>query len=108
MNFDEKSLLFNEQWYAGNILTEHFFTYTNTAIKINQTERAEKFYNFFLETKEIENLPSHQINQYRYLIEQHIQKLNGVKNLKINPKNLLRYSAAFTSDKCSMGIPSSS
>ncbi|KIA88072.1 hypothetical protein [Kaistella jeonii] len=85
---DENSLLFNEQWYPGNILTEHFFAYTNTAIKINQIERAEKFYNFFLETKEMETLPAHQINQYRYLVEQHILKLNGEKNLKLYPEKL--------------------
>ena len=88
MNFDEKSLLFNEQWYAGNILTEHFVAYTYAAQKINETERAKKFYFFYKEIKENLSLPSHQINQYNYLVEQHISKLNGNKNLSIDPIQL--------------------
>ncbi|WP_370900057.1 hypothetical protein [Chryseobacterium gossypii] len=83
MTFDENSLLYNNAWYAGNILDEHFFAYTYAAIQSNQIERAIKFYNFFFEVKEQLNLPEYLINEYRYKVEQHILKLKGFNELKI-------------------------
>lgn len=83
MTFDENSLLYNNTWYAGNILDEHFFAYTYAAIQSNQIERAIKFYNFFFEVKEQLNLPEHLINEYRYKVEQHILKLKGFNELKM-------------------------
>jgi len=84
MDYDERSLLHNDKWYAGNILTEHFYAYTYAAIESDQVERAIKFYNFFLEVKEQLDLPEHSLSQYRYLVEQHILKLQGCKNLQID------------------------
>ncbi|MBS0027231.1 hypothetical protein ACTJJ0_12260 [Chitinophaga sp. 22321] len=91
MDYDERSLLHNDKWYAGNILTEHFYAYTYAAIESDQVERAIKFYNFFLEVKEQLDLPEHLVSQYRYLTEQHILKLKGYKKLYIDqpPINLI-------------------
>jgi len=85
MEKDESSLLHEDKWYAGNILIEHFFAYTYGAMISNQIERAINFYNFFLECKEQLDLPSYSINQYRYQVEQHLLKLKGFKNVKIDP-----------------------
>jgi hypothetical protein len=84
MNYDEKALPFNDQWYAGNIITEHFFAYSNSAILSNQVEKATKFYNGYLENKIGQNLPDHKINFYKHQISQHLQKVKGEKDLIIN------------------------
>lgn len=84
MSFDEKALPNNDQWYAGNILTEHFFAYSNSAIQSNQVARAAKFYKEYLVNKSNQNLPEHKINFYKHQISQHLQKIEGEKNLIIN------------------------
>lgn len=88
MTNDENALPFDEQWYAGNILFEHFFAYTNTAINTNNIIRAEKFYSKYLTEKEKLGLPEHRINVYRHQINQHLSKLKGENNLKIDKKHL--------------------
>lgn len=84
MRYDEKALPNNDQWYAGNILSEHFFAYSNSAIQSNQVERASKFYKAYLANKVKQNLPEHKINFYKHQVSQHLQKLEGEKNLIIN------------------------
>jgi hypothetical protein len=64
MTNDEKALPFDEQWYAGNILSEHFFAYTNTAIVSHNIQRAENFYKTYLAGKEKSNLADHRLNTY--------------------------------------------
>lgn len=85
---DENGLPFDEQWYAGNILFEHFFAYSNTAIISNNIPRAKKFYTDFLTEKEKLELPEHRINVYRHQIKNHLAKLNGEKDLIIDEKPL--------------------
>ncbi|MFH6993732.1 hypothetical protein [Flavobacterium sp. FlaQc-48] len=89
MTNDENALPFDEQWYAGNVLFEHFFAYTSAAMSTNNTIRAEKFYSNYLTEKEKQGLPEHRINVYRHQVNQHLAKLKGEKNLKID-KNLLK------------------
>ncbi len=88
MTNDENGLPFDEQWYAGNILFEHFFAYSNTAIISDNISRAETFYKNFLVEKEKLNLPEHRINLYRYQVKNHLAKLKGEKNLSIDKKPL--------------------
>ena len=90
MENDENGLPFDEQWYAGNILFEHFFAYSNTAIISDNVSRAETFYNTFLTQKELLNLPEHRINVYKHQVKNHLAKLNGEKDLIINKKQVLR------------------
>jgi len=84
MEFTELALPHNHHWYAGNILTEHFFAYSNTAIKTNQIARAKDFYEKFLKNKLESSLPEHKSNFYTHQITQHIKKLDGQKNLIID------------------------
>ena len=81
---DEKALPFDEQWYAGNILSEHFFAYTNAAIVSNNVQRAEKFYKTYLAGKEKSDLADHRLSTYKHQVSQHLAKLKGKKNLKIS------------------------
>lgn len=85
---DENALPFDEQWYAGNILCEHFFAYSHAAIRGDQISRAATFYNNFLKEKEKLNLPEHRIHFYRHQINNHLAKLNGEKDLIIDNKPL--------------------
>ncbi len=84
MSYDEKALPNNDQWYAGNILSEHFFAYSNAAIESNQIKRASEFYKEYLVNKSKLNLPEHKINFYNHQVSQHLQKIEGEKNLIIN------------------------
>lgn len=86
MRHDEKALPNNDQWYAGNILCEHFFAYSNSAIQTNQIKRATKFYNNYLANKKAQNLPEHKINFYNHQITQHLKKIKGEKGLMIDYK----------------------
>ena len=88
MTNDEMALPYDEQWYAGNILFEHFVAYTNTALISNNISRAENFYKQYLTEKEKLSLPDHRLNTYRYQIQQQLAKLKGDKNLKINVEPL--------------------
>ena len=88
MTSDENGLPFDEQWYAGNILFEHFFAYSNTAIISNNVLRAENFYTKFLTDKEKSDLPKHRIDTYKHQVNQHLAKLKGEKNLKIDAEIL--------------------
>lgn len=88
MENDENGLPFDEQWYAGNVLFEHFFAYSNTAIISDNISRAQTFYKNFLTEKEKLNLPEHRINVYRHQVKNHLAKLNGDKDLIINEKQL--------------------
>lgn len=88
MTNDESGLPFNEQWYAGNVLSEHFAAYTNTALIAGSISRAETFYSNFLIEKEKLNLPEHQIRTYRFQIERHLAKLKGENDLSISRKPL--------------------
>ncbi len=88
MKNDEIALPNNQQWYAGNILYEHFFAYSNTAIESNNVLRAETFYKKFLLEKEKLDLPKHIIDAYKHQVSQHLEKLKGVKNLTIDPEPL--------------------
>jgi hypothetical protein len=88
MKNDEIALPNNQQWYAGNILYEHFFAYSNTAIESNNVLRAETFYKKFLKEKEKLDLPKHIIDAYKHQVSQHLEKLKGVKNLIIDPEPL--------------------
>jgi hypothetical protein len=84
MKNDEIALPNDQQWYAGNILYEHFFAYSNTAIESNNVLRAETFYKKYLEEKEKLNLQKHLIDTYRHQVSQHLEKLKGIKNLIID------------------------
>ncbi|MHC8947996.1 hypothetical protein [Sphingobacterium hungaricum] len=84
MSNDEMALPFDEQWYAGNILVEHFFAYSNTAIISDNILRAETFYKSFLTEKEKLDLPEHRINFYRHQVKNHLSKLKGEKDLPID------------------------
>ncbi|WP_400260875.1 hypothetical protein ACFX5U_12395 [Sphingobacterium sp. SG20118] len=88
MTNDENGLPFNDQWYAGNVLSEHFSAYTNTALRTGNISRAEGFYNNFLTEKEKLNLPEHQIRTYRHQINHHLAKLKGENGLSIWSKPL--------------------
>lgn len=88
MTSDENGLPFDEQWYAGNILFEHFFAYSNTAIISNNVLRAENFYTKFLTDKEKSDLPKHRIDTYKHQVNQHLAKLKGETNLKIDAEVL--------------------
>ncbi|MEN5086094.1 hypothetical protein ABE426_06460 [Sphingobacterium faecium] len=88
MTHDEKGLPFDEQWYAGNVLNEHFAGYTNTALMTGSISRAETFYSNFLIEKEKLNLPEHQIRTYRYQINKHLAQLKGENDLSISRKSL--------------------
>lgn len=88
MTNDESGLPFDEQWYAGNILFEHFFAYSNTAIISKNIPRAESFYKNFLAEKERLNLSEHRINVYRHQVKNHLAKLAGEKDLIIDNKKL--------------------
>lgn len=83
MTNDEKALPFDEQWYAGNILSEHFFAYTNNAIASNNISRAENFYKTYLAEKEKSGLAGHRLDTYKYQVNQHLAKLKGNKKTKI-------------------------
>ena len=85
---DENGLPFDEQWYAGNVLTEHFFAYSNSAIISNNVPRADFFYKKFLSEKENLNLQNHIINFYRHQIKNHLAKLSGEKKLVIDEEQL--------------------
>lgn len=82
---DEKALPFDQQWYAGNILTEHFFAYTSAAISSKNSQRAEKFYKTYLTEKENSDLEKHRLGIYKHQVKQHLAKLKGKKNLTIDP-----------------------
>ena len=84
MENDENGLPFDEQWYAGNVLFEHFFAYSNTAIISENIPRAETFYKNFLAEKESLSLPEHRINVYRHQVKNHLAKLAGEKDLIID------------------------
>lgn len=88
LHFDETALPFDEQWYAGNILIEHLFAYSNNAILSNNILRAEKFLKKFLAEKENLGLADHKIKFYRHQVENHLKKLHGEKNLIIDPAPL--------------------
>lgn len=88
MTNDENGLPFDEQWYAGNILFEHFFAYSNTAITSENIPRAKVFYEKFLMEKEKLDLPEHRINVYRHQVKNHLGKLVGEKDLIIDNKKL--------------------
>lgn len=88
MTNDENGLSYDEQWYAGNILSEHFFAYSNTAIICDSISRAETFYKNFLAEKEKLDLPEHRINVYRHQVKNHLAKLNGEKDLIIDERQL--------------------
>jgi len=88
MTNDENGLPFDEQWYAGNVLLEHFFAYSNTAIISDNVSRAENFYRNFLTEKEKLNLPEHRIKVYRHQVKNHLAKLKGEKDLIIDKKKL--------------------
>ncbi|MBB5623542.1 hypothetical protein HDE69_004628 [Pedobacter cryoconitis] len=85
---DEKALLFDEQWYAGNILSEHFFAYTSAAIISNHQKRAENFYKTYLAEKKQSDLEDYRFNTYKHQVSQHLAKLKGKKNLTIDPAPL--------------------
>lgn len=85
---DENGLPFDEQWYAGNVLFEHFFAYSNTALLSANISRATNFYKNFLIEKEKLELPEHRINVYRHQVKNHLAKLDGEKDLIIDEKPL--------------------
>ena len=85
LDFDEQALPFDEQWYAGNVLTEHLFAYSYASIATGNFLKAEKFLKQFLSEKENSGLPEHQVNFYRHQVTQHLKKINGEKNLIIDP-----------------------
>jgi hypothetical protein len=85
---DEKALPFDEQWYAGNILSEHFFAYTSAAISSNAQQRAEKFYKTYLAEKKKPGLEDYRLATYKHQVSQHLAKLKGKKNLTIDPAPL--------------------
>lgn len=88
LDCDEQALLFDEQWYAGNILTEHLFAYSNAAIISNNTNRASRFLTDYLIEKEKLSLPDHRLNFYRHQVAQHLKRLAGEQNLPIEPRPL--------------------
>lgn len=88
MTNDEFALPCDDQWYAGNILTEHFFAYSNAAIVSNNIERAETFYNSFLAEKETLGIADHLLKSYKHQIDNHLTKLKGEKWLVIDKKPL--------------------
>lgn len=89
MTNDENGLPFNDQWYAGNILSEHFSAYTNTALMTGSISRAETFYSNFLTEKEKLNLPEHQIRTYSLQIKRHLAKLKG-ENVLSKPLKIVK------------------
>lgn len=84
----EEALPFDEQWYAGNVLSEHFFAYTHAAIVSQRVAQAEKFYATFLSQKEQASLPEHRLNTYRHQVSNHLEKLMGKQGLAIDQKAL--------------------
>lgn len=88
LSCDEQALPYDEQWYAGNILTEHLFAYSQAAIISHNETRAERFLTSFLAAKRQVNLPDHRIRFYEHQITQHIRKLHGEKNLRLDPEPL--------------------
>jgi hypothetical protein len=88
LRYDEQSLPFDDQWYAGNILTEHLFAYSYFSIVSGNFLQAEKFLKQFLLDKENIELPEHRINFYRHQITHHLMKINGEKKLIIDPTEL--------------------
>lgn len=88
MENDEKALPFDGQWYAGNILSEHFFAYTSAAISSNHQQRAADFYKTYLAEKKKLDLEDHRFNTYKHQVNQHLAKLKGKKNLTIDPAPL--------------------
>ncbi len=87
--YDEQALPFDDQWYAGNILTEHLFAYSYSSILSGNFLQAEKFLKQFLLDKEKSELPEHRVNFYRHQINHHLMKLNGEKKIIIDPKELV-------------------
>jgi len=88
MTNDENGLPYDGQWYSGNVLSEHFFAYSNTALISGNVSRAQAFYKGFLSGKEKSNLPEHSIKMYRHQVKNHLDKLKGEKNLAIDKKQL--------------------
>lgn len=84
MTNDEQALPFDGQWYAGNVLFEHFFAYTSAAIRSDQKKRAENFYKTYLAEKEKAGLEDHRLDTYKHQVKQHLAKLKGKKNLTID------------------------
>jgi len=69
MTHDENALPYDEQWYAGNVLSEHFVAYTKEALLNNSVERARSFMEKFLDEKQKLNLPDHMIKRYENLMK---------------------------------------
>lgn len=88
MDEDEFALLHDGEWYAGNILSEHLFAYTHVALQSGAKDRAAAFLQQFLEQKQHMDLPAHQLQTYTYQVTQHLEKLNGEKDLPIDPEPL--------------------
>lgn len=93
MALDEQALPFSQQWYAGNVLTEHLFAYSRAALLSGHTAQATQFLQQFLTEKEALNLPDHLLNFYRYQVAQHLQRLAGALQLPSDPKPLLPLAA---------------
>jgi hypothetical protein len=87
MTYDEYALHFDEQWYAGNILHEHFIAYTYAAMISNNITRAKKFYKKYLTEKEKSGLKEFQMDNYRFMIKRQLRRLDGKK---INGKKTLK------------------
>lgn len=88
MQLDEQALLFDGQWYAGNVLTEHLFAYLRAALLTGNVAQARQFLQQFLAEKEAVDLPAHILQFYRYQVEQHLQRLAGARNLPSDPRPL--------------------
>ena len=88
MSHDETALLSDGQWYACNIVTEHFFAYTHAALVSKNVIRAKAFYKRYLDAKKKDkSVPEHTLKVCGYQVAQHLLKLEKKKS-KIDPNPL--------------------
>lgn len=90
MRYAEKALPHDDQWYAGNVLCEHFFAYTYSAIQTDRVPEAKDFYSNYLKQKLKQDLPQHRVNFYAHQVSQHLKKLEGDKQLAIHTRKPYR------------------
>jgi len=90
MDYDEQALPHHEEWYAGNIVNEHFFAYVRAAIALKCIDRAKRVLTAFLKREQDTKVPANDmdrhkfhVERYQYIIGQHLLKLKGRENLEI-------------------------
>jgi hypothetical protein len=71
MMLDETGLPFHDQWYAGNVVDEHFVAYVRAATAIRKQDRAREFLKAFLEREKGRRVPASDRPRHTFHLERY-------------------------------------